>query len=345
MQQPAKPQEDQNGGVTTLIPAHLRQQALTTSSGNLLITMIQGVAVINSYAFPAQVQEQSHTIQQTLVEHGLDNIPWLIAGDHNETPETSLLYAVTSMAQPCNIIKTGESTRWEGNSELDWFLTSRPTQFSASFLDKKDKISDRIAVNLWMSHQQAPSFTYRLRPQPKWNPPTFVSEDQWRKTLETTWNKHLGTAEAKYLHDLSQNIDVNKEWTSFMKLLSKVYKEATRATAVHIRSQANEQELEKKLSQVGHGNGKFNQVLKNAGHPNSNQAEKKLSRTLARLYELRTLAQKSIRQNYHTIGECATDTQTLVCKLWPNTEVDSSTSLGSLLHKIKVDIQKTVDDR
>ena len=110
-----------------------------------------------------------------------------------------------------------------------------------------------------MSHQQAPSFTYRLRPQPKWNPPTFVSEDQWRKTLETTWNKHLGTAEAKYLHDLSENIDVNKEWTSFMKLLSKVYKEATRATAVHIRSQANEQELEKKLSQVGHGNGKGGQ--------------------------------------------------------------------------------------
>ena len=343
-----------NGGVTTLIPAHLRQQALTTSSGNLLITMIQGVAVINSYAFPAQVQEHTHTIQQTLVEHGLDNIPWLIAGDHNETPETSLLHAVTSMAQPCNIIKTGESTRWEGNSELDWFLTNRPTQFSASFLDKKDKISDHIAVNLWMSHLQAPSFTYRLRPQPKWNPPTFVNEDQWRKTLEKTWCKHLSTGEAKFLHDLPKNIDVNKEWTSFMNLLSKVYKEATRATAVHIRSQANEQELEKKLSQVGHDNGKgtkpptpqrFNQVLKNAGHPTSSQAEKKLSRRLARLYELRTLAQKSIRQNHHTIGECATDTQTLICKLWPNSEIDSSTSLGSLLHKIKADILKAVDDR
>ncbi len=41
-----------------------------------------------------------------------------------------------------------------------------------------------------------------------------------------------------------------------MKLLSEVYKAATRAAATYIQSHANEKELEKKLSQVGHGNGK-----------------------------------------------------------------------------------------
>ncbi len=90
---------------------------------------------------------------------------------------------------------------------------------------------------------------------------------------------------------------------------------------------------------------RFNQVLKNAGHPHSSQAEKKFNRRLARLYELQSLVQKSIRQSCHQISECANNAQMLICKLWPNPKLSASMSLGSLLLKIKAGIQSTADNR
>ena len=178
-----------NGGVVALVPTHLRQQPLHTTDGNIQICVIDGCTIINSYAFPGEQAKHAETIFLNMQQLGLEQTTWLIAGDRNETPEESCLCNLISPDQPGCIKASGQSTRWEGQREIDWFMTNKPSPFSDAFLGSTEHISDHIDVNTWMIPTSQPAQAFRFRPQPKWSPPTFISEEVWKKTLAKTWDK------------------------------------------------------------------------------------------------------------------------------------------------------------
>ena len=55
-----------NGGVTTLVPTYLRQQPLSSTAGNVQICMIEGTAVINTYAFPVEQTKHAETVHHIM---------------------------------------------------------------------------------------------------------------------------------------------------------------------------------------------------------------------------------------------------------------------------------------
>lgn len=175
----------------------------------------------------------------------------------------------------------------------------------------------------------------------------------WQKTLAKAWGKSQNLPEAVHLQTLPAEINVEKEWNLFMKLLSKIYKTATHDVAVHIQNPLHEKELLQKFNQVGKNNGKrtqpttiqkINNATKNAGLPHTGQTEKRVGRRLARLYALRTLLQNNVRQNHDLLQNCPENTQTLVQKLWKNKN-PPHTTLGTILRDIQNDILSTTTDR
>jgi len=133
-----------------------------------------------------------------------------------------------------------------------------------------------------------------------------------------------------------------------MKILSEIYKTATHDVAVHIQNPLHEKELLQKINQVGKTMAKGPSLppfKKSTTLPRiAGQTEKHLGRRLARLYALRTLVQKNVRQNHHRLQNCPENIQTLVQKLWENKN-PPHTTLGTILRDIQNDILSTTTDR
>ena len=57
--------------------------------------------------------------------HGLTEVqPWVISGDFNEKPHDGVLGKLFE-AYAGHYVGVGNPTRWDGNSEVDWFSTNR----------------------------------------------------------------------------------------------------------------------------------------------------------------------------------------------------------------------------
>jgi len=83
--------------------------------------------------------------------HGLTEVqPWVISGDFNEKPHDGVLGKLFE-AYAGHYVGVGNPTRWDGNSEVDWFSTNRlqrVLQVDSCDLHFSDHIPLRLKLQL-----------------------------------------------------------------------------------------------------------------------------------------------------------------------------------------------------
>ena len=246
------------------------------------------------------------------------HLDWVVAGDHNDLPDCSVLVQVLQAAHQAVVLGSGQGARWQQDTlrEIDFFIANRAATCTPAFCETVH-LSDHIGITTTCKAHGRPLQRGRLKPQPKWEQPSFVSTEEWKSLVRKAWFQCSHTPESQYLQNLSdQPIDIEQEWKHYMSLLSEVMRLATRNAARHITSPAHERELLQKLRQPGVKTGKglqqpeiqiINRVLRNAApantsHANTSQADKTLSRILARMYTVLRLTKKEVNNGKHQVA-------------------------------------------
>jgi hypothetical protein len=71
----------------------------------------------------------------------------------------------------------------------------------------------------------------RLKPGPKWLKPPAITSEAWTMQLETAWEDSLASSEGfAFTQQLaSAELDVNQEWTMFMRCIDQMFRSTFRA--------------------------------------------------------------------------------------------------------------------
>ena len=129
-----------------------------------------------------------------------------------------------------SVFNTGLATRWTSNREVDWFVTNRVLWLSGPWQINL-AISDHIPLGIDLLGVESIRKCGRLKPQPQWHKPLFLSKVEWHSLLEQEWVKcsssHPAHARLAMLLE-EQAPDVQREWDEFMTLMSAIFHNATR---------------------------------------------------------------------------------------------------------------------
>ena len=204
---------------------------------------MEGIIVVNSYSAPGELQQQAEAILATMESHHMAHLGWVVAGDHNDLPDCSVLVQVLQAAHQAVVVGVGQGTRWQQDTprEIDFFIANRAATCTPAFCETA-RLSDHIGITTTCKAQGRPLQRGRLKPQPKWEQPSFVSTEEWKSLVRKAWFQCSHTPVSQYLQNLSdQPIDIEHEWKHYMSLLSEVVRLATRNAARHITSPAHHQ--------------------------------------------------------------------------------------------------------
>jgi len=132
--------------------------------------------------------------------------------------------AVVAQRQP------GKATRWQGASEIDFFLTNVAGIGEAVQLDVKvsDHIPIAVTIPLERHRLKEERWTGALDMGPKWEIPGFLSSEAWRGQVEKAWYElEEKGGLAKLERSLRQeNAEVQDEWDLFNAALNACYRKA-----------------------------------------------------------------------------------------------------------------------
>ena len=191
---------------------------------------------------------------------------------------------------------------------------------------------------------------YRYRPQPRWNKPSFLSNEDWSELLQQTWRYTANHEDWRHLLCLKQEISVDEEWTNFMHILRQNYMQATTLALARANNKQQQAEINKALRQAGCNNGKgtrppllqpfISNAINAAGCVRSGLADRKLAKQVARRHEVRRLAGRAIQlQGAHYLHECSNQLRSLTPKIWPQHD-SRNTTLGFLLRHGEAEIKQ-----
>ena len=156
--------------------------------------------------------------------HGLTEVqPWVISGDFNEKPHDGVLGKLFE-AYAGHYVGVGNPTRWDGNSEVDWFSTNRLQRVLQ--VDSCDlHFSDHIPLRLKLQLQFEETLQGTLQKFVDYSIPVDLSHNHWQVILENAW---ASVNSVRNLFDLLQNenIDVQKDWDEFQTCLNDVFRNA-----------------------------------------------------------------------------------------------------------------------
>lgn len=243
------------GGVATLVPKKLRRRFIGSIHPSCRVLFVQNFSLLNLRVLPETQEAAASQLLETMRDFQLHSQPWLLAADFNEAPAQGVvLDAAASFGG--TYFGTGEPIRWEGKSELDYFLTNKPQWCQRPTLETESHVSDHIAVTISVASQDKANFHFRLKPQPAWNKPSFVTQEQWQQVLKEAWEEETHLPNTQLFSAFPAHIDVDKEWKLFMLTLSHTFRRATEKIAGRCAHPDHQQELRRLLHQPGLNNGK-----------------------------------------------------------------------------------------
>ena len=347
------------GGVVTLVPKNLNQQSFPTpvqsesvGEGYAQVVHVHGITTVNAYAPPGQKDYVADLLLQTLVSHKLENKPWLIAIDANEEPQNTTIGS-TLTAVGGVLVHCGNPTRFEGNRNIDWFLTNRPNWFTTPEVNNKLHLSDHKAVTTLADVQLPVAQSMRYTPQPRWPKPSFLENETWDDLLARAWQEQEQHHKVQNLwNPTTLDYNINLEWSQFPQALSKTYRKATCMALEIAVEEKHKEEIIARLGQPGSRNGKgvkevclqnINHVVRKAGYHRTTFADRKIANRLARLHEAKRLLTLAIQKDHHRFREASPELKNLVKKLWPDTEDDNT--LGSIFRMADSDLSMTKAER
>lgn len=69
---------------------------------------MEGIIVVNSYSAPGELQQQAEAILATMESHHMAHLGWVVAGDHNDLPDCSVLVQVLQAAHQAVVVGVGQ---------------------------------------------------------------------------------------------------------------------------------------------------------------------------------------------------------------------------------------------
>ena len=218
-----------NGGVAVLARKKLHQVQVFSSSkenSQLLVVAVAGLHVGTAYAPPDRGPALAD-LTSLAAEYFVSNPnhhaqPFLFAGDFNEEADDCQL--VEFLAPYCgHVLASGRPTRWEGQREVDYFVTNRPHHLSSVVVELV-QLSDHVPISVTWCPPTSESFKGILTQTPDFSIPSGLSSDIWRKTLSDSWTSNAEVSD--FISNLPEIPDVQSEWDCFQALLNSVFRRA-----------------------------------------------------------------------------------------------------------------------
>ena len=110
---------------------------------------MEGIIVVNSYSAPGELQQQAEAILATMESHHMAHLGWVVAGDHNDLPDCSVLVQVLQAAHQAVVVGVGQGTRWQQDTprEIDFFIANRAATCTPAFCETVH-LSDHIGITM-----------------------------------------------------------------------------------------------------------------------------------------------------------------------------------------------------
>ncbi|CAE7268184.1 Pol, partial [Symbiodinium sp. CCMP2456] len=311
----------------------------------VLVAHVDGTCIPGVYSPPDCEEEtaglllDSWTANQVHRSHG-----WVALGDFNAPPPMG-----AASDSPCGsffrswggyAVTDGKPTRWEGTEAIDWFIAGANSALQWEGQCRHTALSDHVPVCASLVRQTPSTQAGRLKPGPKWVRPASLPQKDWESLLQKEWTALASVSGP--LSDLAAALrknssDVQACWDLFMSALYSTFHNATRAASVSSADPVVKRECHDLLHQTGmraewKGKPAKHQTVSVAdlsrGPPGTQEANRRLNRRLARLYELRNLTAKAVQRDEQELTPAMV---ALCAKLWRNRPLpDRVTQLAGL---------------
>eukprot|EP00435_Cladocopium_sp_Y103_P051717 s742_g16.t1 len=310
------------GGVCFLIKKHVPHrfgESLSEGDTQAICVWIRGIAVCGFYSPPKHEDELCELFMKLYVRNEFHCHHWLGMGDFNQAPENSP-FANTVLNAGGQCISDLAPTRWESRACVDWYFSSR-LPFSWNGLGT-EALSDHIPIQGRLELTEVLEKTKgRLKRGPVWLKPDEIETEEWTKVLDDAWDQLKNTSETvQALHFALEQVvpDVETEWDLFCRSLDNTFRHVFQQYQQISQQPEVSAACDKALRSAGSGFVKGGPAVhqwvsvpvRTAGKHESSERLRRLSKRLARLYELR----KCLLDNNH--GKRETVIHRLFWNVW-----------------------------
>lgn len=163
------------------------------------------------------------------------NVPWLIAGDLNETPDNSHFCDVAASLGG-TVCGLQEATRWDSDREIDFFVTCKISS-CGQVSSPSIHLSDHRIITMNITTSCFAPTCGKLPKGPQLFCPESLGPEEWREKVALAWN-HCTLDNPDMLLFSSDNTDVQTKWDLLQVLIQDTFRHASLQldTPVQIRS-------------------------------------------------------------------------------------------------------------
>ena len=217
-----------NGGVAILVRKKFQQVQIFSAArenSQLIVVAVAGLHVCAAYAppdrGPAIADLTSLASEYFICNPNHLAQPFVFVGDFNLEPDDCEL--VEFLAAYCgSVLASGRPTRWQGQREVDYFITNRPHQFSPVTVELV-QLSDHVPLSVTWRPHASETFKGVLTQTPDFSIPSGLSSDIWRNTLSDCWSSLPEVSD--FMSNLPDHPDVQSEWDTFQTLLNTAFRQ------------------------------------------------------------------------------------------------------------------------
>ena len=218
-------------------PPRLRGSSLTHPMSMLTSMILHPISLLTSMIFlPSRLSlyglisiSQAANILAAMESHHMANLAWVVAGNYNDPPESSVLVQVLQAAHLAVVVGSGQGTRWQQKTPREIGCAASQADICAPAVCETVHLSDHTTT---CQPRRPPLQRGRFKPQPRWEKPSFVSAEDWKALVRKAWFLCCQNSDLQCLQNLgNQPIDVEQEWKRYMSLLSAVMRLATQNAA------------------------------------------------------------------------------------------------------------------
>ena len=188
----------ENGGVMIIVRKTLQQRELRKVKEHryqFVLLAVAGWMVLGGYV-PSAAEENSfaaQTIREIAEDRTWENkdLRWLVVGDFNDEPDESPIRAVLERSGgnqvPIEATESHRATRWDGDREIDWMITSDIAQVSQIYFAGEAIADHKILCCELTSPHTAVMERIELQKKPVYKRPSSLSAKEWKDVFEDVW--------------------------------------------------------------------------------------------------------------------------------------------------------------